>query len=79
MPFDADGNYVVGAGDDQMMSTGVADQTGKKKNRFQSFLGGMQPQPGGGGGGVLGGLSALAGHGSVGGPGVLGSVARFLI
>lgn len=77
MPFDESGNYVIGGGDDQMMSTGVADQTGRKKTKFQSFLGGLQPQPGGRGGGILGGLSQLAGSGGM--PGAVGSVAKFLI
>jgi len=46
--------------------------TQPRKKKWQSFLGGMQ-----GGGGVMGGLSTLAGSGGAGG--AIGNVAKFLI
>lgn len=44
----------------------------QKRNKFQSFLGGMQ-----GGGGLMGGLAGMAGRGGV--AGGIGSVAKFLL
>lgn len=49
----------------------------RKKNKWQSFLGGMQGPQGQGGGGIAGGLKGLAGSGGVGG--AIGNVAKFLL
>lgn len=49
----------------------------QRKKKWQSFLGGMQPNQQGQGGGMLGGLSTLAGTGGF--AGGVGNVAKFLL
>lgn len=65
-------NPIMVGGDSSLQLSGAS----KKKNKWQSFLGGMQPQ-GGQGGGVLGGLSSLAGSGGL--AGGIGNIAKFLL
>lgn len=76
MPFDANGNYVIGSDDIPMVPGPKGAALQGKKSKFQSFLSGMQPQ-GGQGGGLAGGLSTLAGTGGVGG--AIGNAMKFLI
>jgi hypothetical protein len=60
-------NPVVVGGDPSLHLSSM-----KKKNKWQSFLGGMQ-----GSGGIGGGLSSMAGSGGV--SGAVGNIAKFLI
>lgn len=64
-------NPMVVGGDPSLQLSGM-----RKKNKFQSFLGGMQGgqgQPGG----IAGGLSQFAGQG--GAMGAIGNVAKFFL
>lgn len=79
------GDWSSGSGDSSMLDYGSAQNpimvggdpslsmsTMRKKNKWQSFLGGAQ-----GGGGIGGGLATMAGSGGVGG--AIGNIAKFMI